>query len=354
MERPAVYEGKEPYIFISYAHRDSDRVIPLIEAIQNRGFRVWYDAGIEAGTEWPEYIAEHLDRSAAIIVFLSKSTLESHNCRREINLAIELRKDPLVVHMEDIQLTLGMRMQLGTLQAMFRNRHSSQEAFLDALCSAKMLLACKCEEPVQPSQPPLMEAKQEFPLETPGREPTPKEPEVEIKCNDPGKCFMSGWVLACKYEPDYVGAMRWYRRAAELGNARACTMIAELYFDGKGTEQSTQKAIEWYRMAMAMGEDVKKQLDVAMQRQAAEQGDVEAQYKYGMYCKNNARPIAAVHWLLKSANQGNSKAMYRLARCYEEGIGTAKNVVEAMQWYIKAAEKGNADAKAALASRRSN
>ena len=27
------------------------------------GFRIWYDEGIEAGTEWPEYIAEHLENA---------------------------------------------------------------------------------------------------------------------------------------------------------------------------------------------------------------------------------------------------------------------------------------------------
>ena len=53
----SVYEGSEPYIFVSYAHKDAAMVMPLITGLQDRGFRVWFDAGIEAGTEWPEYIA---------------------------------------------------------------------------------------------------------------------------------------------------------------------------------------------------------------------------------------------------------------------------------------------------------
>ena len=56
----AMYNGNEPYIFISYAHKNSDVVLPIIEALADNGFRVWYDAGIEAGTEWPEYVAEKL------------------------------------------------------------------------------------------------------------------------------------------------------------------------------------------------------------------------------------------------------------------------------------------------------
>ena len=36
------YEGQEPYIFISYAHKDSNTVLPIIQGLQERGFRVWY------------------------------------------------------------------------------------------------------------------------------------------------------------------------------------------------------------------------------------------------------------------------------------------------------------------------
>ena len=71
-----IYNGNEPYIFISYAHRDNDRVLPLIEALQQRGYRVWYDAGIAAGTEWPEYIADRLDGSACVVAFIASSVLK--------------------------------------------------------------------------------------------------------------------------------------------------------------------------------------------------------------------------------------------------------------------------------------
>ena len=54
------YNGSKPYIFISYAHADSSRVLPVVEAMQNQGFRIWFDMGIEAGTEWSNNIAKHL------------------------------------------------------------------------------------------------------------------------------------------------------------------------------------------------------------------------------------------------------------------------------------------------------
>jgi hypothetical protein len=46
-----VYKGNDPYVFVSYSHRDSLLVFPEIIKIKAQGFNVWYDEGIEAGTE---------------------------------------------------------------------------------------------------------------------------------------------------------------------------------------------------------------------------------------------------------------------------------------------------------------
>ena len=43
--KPVAYEGTEPYIFVSYAHRDSERVFEVLGELQSRGYRFWYDDG---------------------------------------------------------------------------------------------------------------------------------------------------------------------------------------------------------------------------------------------------------------------------------------------------------------------
>ncbi len=139
----AVYEGNEPYIFVSYAHKDTPTVLPIIEGLQKSGFRVWYDGGIEAGTEWPEYIAEHLERCAVALLFISESALASRNCIREINFAISEGRDMLAIYLSDVKLSSGMKMQLGTIQAMYYNRFLNRESFIAALCGAKLLRSCK-------------------------------------------------------------------------------------------------------------------------------------------------------------------------------------------------------------------
>ena len=137
-----IYSGNEPYIFISYSHKDSDRVLPIIRGLQAKGFRVWYDSGIEAGTEWPEFIAEKLRASNCVIAFLSPHAASSHNCRREINFAIARNKELLIAYLEDFELSPGMEMQLSLLQAIYRSRSGSDEAFINHLAGARLLSDC--------------------------------------------------------------------------------------------------------------------------------------------------------------------------------------------------------------------
>ena len=86
------YEGQEKYIFVSYCHKDRPYVFPVIEQLAKDGYRVWYDEGIDPGSEWPEIIARHLNGSAICIAFITENSINSHNCRREINFALLKKK----------------------------------------------------------------------------------------------------------------------------------------------------------------------------------------------------------------------------------------------------------------------
>lgn len=138
----AIYEGTQPYVFLSYAHLDSDRVLPIFRSLEEGNYRIWYDGGIEAGTEWPDYIAEHLEKSGCFLAFISKNYLDSQNCKQEINYALDLKIPVLVIYMEDVTLTGGLRMRLGMVQALFYHRYGSEAAFLAALFRSALLTPC--------------------------------------------------------------------------------------------------------------------------------------------------------------------------------------------------------------------
>lgn len=83
-ERIPAYEGREPFIFVSYAHKNSNMVMPIIDSLYSDKYRVWYDEGIAPGSEWPKNIEDHLKAATVVLVFVSKESLMSLNCDNEV------------------------------------------------------------------------------------------------------------------------------------------------------------------------------------------------------------------------------------------------------------------------------
>ena len=136
------YKGKEKYIFVSYCHKDKKYVFPIIEQMAKDGYRIWYDEGIDPGSEWPEIIAAHLNGCDSCIAFISENSLNSHNCRREINFAILKKKRFFSVVLEEVHMSPGMEMQLSATQQIFKYTYSSDKDFFSKLYEAKFLLEC--------------------------------------------------------------------------------------------------------------------------------------------------------------------------------------------------------------------
>ena len=138
MEKVQAYEGQDAYIFISYAHADAEAVRPVLADLQARGYRLWFDEGLVAGSEWPEYIAEHLAGAALVMCFVSDAYLASDNCRRELHYALSKRIPTLNIFLEETRLTPGMEMQLGNRFALMKYQ-MSESRFREKLYSAPLL-----------------------------------------------------------------------------------------------------------------------------------------------------------------------------------------------------------------------
>ena len=83
-------------------------------------------------------------------------------------------------------------------------------------------------------------------------------------------------------------------------------------------------------------------------RKAAEQGDASAQFNLGvMYANGEGVPEddqEAVRWYRKAAGQGSAEAQYCLGRMYYEGKGVPEDYVKAYAWINLAASQGNKEA----------
>ena len=143
---PIPYIGEKPYIFVSYAHKDSEVVTRAIALLQQSGFRVWYDEGIDPGSEWPSTIAKYLERCSYLIGFISANSLASQNCTCELYTAFNEHKRILVVYLEDVQLEGGLKMQLSSRQAIHWYKYESENAFFKKLLTAPGLNDCRESE----------------------------------------------------------------------------------------------------------------------------------------------------------------------------------------------------------------
>lgn len=124
-------------------------------------------------------------------------------------------------------------------------------------------------------------------------------------------------------------------RAANLGYAPAQLRLASLYQDGAaGLAADEAEARAWAR-------------------RAAEAGDAKAMHFYAMQMYDGVggarNRVDALNWLTKAASAGRVDSQYNVAQLLEKGDeGVAPNRVEAFKWYMIAARRGDQQALASV------
>jgi TPR repeat protein len=122
-------------------------------------------------------------------------------------------------------------------------------------------------------------------------------------------------------------AFRWYKLAADQGNASGQVSIGNAFSRGiGGVAQDSDEAMKWYR-------------------RAAEQGSPDGEAGLGKAFEERNDYQSAMPWLVKAANHGSSWAEIELGLLLEEGHGgVPRNYGYAMQWFLIAARRGDAEA----------
>lgn len=122
------YDGEKPFVFVSYSHKDWQRVALFIKKLQDNLCHVWFDEGIKSGSVWNDDLAEHLIQSDVILLFLSSSSIESEFVLSEVNFGRNHNKKILPVYLEPIELPIGLEFQLSTIQAIHLYQFDDSEA----------------------------------------------------------------------------------------------------------------------------------------------------------------------------------------------------------------------------------
>ena len=352
MNKPRAYEGREPYAFVSYAHRDSHKVLPIIQALQEKGLRVWYDAGIEVGTEWPEYIAQHLNNSAVCVAFISRAALDSFNCRREINFAIAQNRELLAVYLEDIydEMPLGMQMQLGSVQGVFYTRHKSLNSFVETLCASNIMSPCGNGR-VYDAEPDMdVKAAAHKGMELYERQHYREAIKYLLRPAEQGHSDSQVLLGLCYNQiGDYAASARWLRRASDQGHESAMSMLGAYYIMGKGVPEDVNEGVYLLRKAAALGEEeaieILKSMGLDQDSDSPAGSEVETAFRTGERLYRQKDYVNALPYLLDAAEQEHAEAIYLLAMCYMNGYGIEEDYESAFDLMVAAARRGSASAQ---------
>ncbi|MCH4015023.1 MAG: sel1 repeat family protein [Solobacterium sp.] len=154
--------------------------------------------------------------------------------------------------------------------------------------------------------------------------------DIDVLLSGIGDAYRYGFGMDRK---DYEQALRYYRKAASMGNSHAVYMIGQCYFEGKGCVRNVSKALDYYE-------------------KAAEQGNTKAMIALGdLYwngIKNEVAPdrTLASEFYLNALDQVQHQsdmqnlpfAYTRVAECLEGGIGMEQNIQSAYYLYEAAVD----------------
>lgn len=117
--------------------------------------------------------------------------------------------------------------------------------------------------------------------------------------------------------PNNVRAFRLFLRAAEGGHPGAQREVAMCFREGVGVGYGGAECDKWLRLA-------------------AEGGDAEAQWMYGMF--RSGTGAESVEWLRKAAEQGDLDAQINLGEFYSNGERVPLDNCKAYAWLQLAAD----------------
>ena len=115
--KPNIYEGSDPFIYISCHPDDKSRIYEILEKLDMRGFRFWTDDGITPGMEADEIIASHIENCDLFIAFISENYLGFLDKVDELNYSRDVNKEYLLVYLDDVVLPAGLDMRFMRAQS---------------------------------------------------------------------------------------------------------------------------------------------------------------------------------------------------------------------------------------------
>ena len=121
-------------VFVSYSRKDVKRVKTIVDTLKERGYRCWMDIdGIESGDVFKRVIVRAINASKVVLFFSSASSNSSEWTVKEINIAVQLKKQIIPIRIDDAQYDESILFDLSGLDFVDCR---SESPFIDRILKA--------------------------------------------------------------------------------------------------------------------------------------------------------------------------------------------------------------------------
>ena len=210
-------------VFISYSSKDQKIVEALSHYLEERKVRCFVAyRDIPKGKVWAAAITDAIENSQMMVVVFSRDFNYSDQVDREMELASEEKMPILTFRIQDEKFTGAKKYYLKNLN------------WVDAFPEPEKYFGNLYESVLK-----LIDIK-----------PETQTSFVQQK-EDADDNLSKG--LSCYQSEEYAEAVRYFRKAADHGHARAQYNLGLCYDKGEGVVQNNGEAVKWYRLAASQG-----------------------------------------------------------------------------------------------------
>ena len=119
---------KNGYLFISYSHKDSDLIAPLIRKLKDCPLPLWYDSDLQLGRNFDEVISRMILNCGIFVLLLSDRSVESDYVGDEFAFARNNHKRIILCHLHpDIKVPEWMQLRSGRMHQLLAYDYSAEE-----------------------------------------------------------------------------------------------------------------------------------------------------------------------------------------------------------------------------------
>lgn len=327
-------------IFVSYADEDHDVVEDIVSRLEELDYRCFYaKRDIPRGASWPKYITDALDNSTMLLIIFSHDFNESEHTDREVEIAIDLNKMPVVTFNIDGSQQTGLKKYY--------------------LCNKNLIFA---QDSIKAHYGELYKAVENM----------LGDDRVLINPTDPvdqlalGKDYMDE---GGRVQRDLDKAETWLLQSAQKGNVEAMWTLSELYYETHEKDKHvlwlTKAANNGYVLAQILlgklfrygnqdhGTYKNPERSYKWLERAARTKDPQAFFELGKNyfyeIGNRSNPQKAFELISMAASEGCDDAYKLLGDCYRKGIGCEKNNKKAYKCYNQSSMHNHVDGQIGLA-----